>query len=204
MNKSKTLIYIDSLLLSYEIKQESIGANINIIDVIGITEVNNVIYLALEVEYNDYCYLTHVELINMWACPNDDDKQEIKEELLSNLFEDVTIQSSNINVGDTKYKDFEEFSKYKNMDEENGFIIDITCGTYNGATNTFTPWRITDDNIIDTLIQALSDLDYYNIIANMIDEDISNWKTEQFIYELVSFENIFIIEDTRNIYIDRN
>lgn len=104
----------------------------------------------------------------------------------------------------TKYKDFEEFSKYKNMDEENGFIIDITCGTYNGATNTFTPWRITDDNIIDTLIQALSDLDYYNIIANMIDEDISNWKTEQFIYELVSFENIFIIEDTRNIYIDRN
>ena len=50
----------------------------------------------------------------------------------------------------TKYKDFEEFSKYKNMDEENGIIIDITCGTYNGATNTFTPWRITDDNIIDT------------------------------------------------------
>lgn len=100
MNKSKTLIYIDSLLLSYEIKQESIGANIDIIDVIGITEVNNVIYLALEVEYNDYCYLTHVKLINMWACPNDDDKQEIKEELLSNLFEDVTIQSSNINVGD--------------------------------------------------------------------------------------------------------
>ena len=97
MNKSKTLIYIDSLLLSYEIKQESIGSDIDIIDVIGITEVNNIIYLALEVEYNDYCYLTHVELVNMWAYPNDDDKQEIKEELLNNIFKDIAFQSSSIN-----------------------------------------------------------------------------------------------------------
>lgn len=106
MNKSKTLIYIDSLLLSYEIKHESIGANIDIVDVIGTTEVNNIIYLALEVEYNDYCYLTHVELVNMWACPNDDDKQEIKDELLTNIFKDIALQSSNINVGDVvKYID---------------------------------------------------------------------------------------------------
>lgn len=53
-------------------------------------------------------------------------------------------------------------------------------------------------------MQALSDLDYYNIIANMVDEDTTNWKIEKFIYELVSIEKIFIIEDTRNIYIDRN
>lgn len=106
MNKSKTLIYIDSLLLSYEIKQESIGSDIDIIDVIGTTEVNNIIYLALEVEYNDYCYLTHVELVNMWAYPNDDDKQEIKEELLNNIFKDIAFQSSSINVGDVvRYTD---------------------------------------------------------------------------------------------------
>lgn len=106
MNKSKTLIYIDSLLLSYEIKQESIGADIDIVDVIGTTEVNNIIYLALVVEYNDYCYLTHVELVNMWAYPNDDDKQEIKEELLNNIFKDITFQSSSINVGDVvRYTD---------------------------------------------------------------------------------------------------
>lgn len=100
MNKSKTLMYIDNLLLAYENKQKSIDANINIVDVIGITEVNNVIYLALEIEYQDYCYLTHVELVNMWACPNDDDKQEIKEELLTNIFKDIAFQSSNINVDD--------------------------------------------------------------------------------------------------------
>ena len=111
----------------------------------------------------------------------------------------------------TKYKDFEEFSRYTNIDKEefkeneaNGFIVNITCGTYNGATDEFTPWRITDDNIIDTLIQALSDLDYYNIIANMVDEDTTNWNIETFIYELVSIEKIFIIEYTKNIYIDRN
>lgn len=111
----------------------------------------------------------------------------------------------------TKYKDFEEYSKYMNTDKEefkeneaNGFIINITCGTYNGATDEFTPCRITDDNIINTLVQALSDLDYYNIIANMLDEDTTNWKIEKFIYELVSIENVFIIEDTNSIYIDRN
>lgn len=111
----------------------------------------------------------------------------------------------------TKYENFEEYSKYMNTDKEefkeneaNGFVINITCGTYNGATDEFTPCRITDDNIIDTLVQALSDLDYYNIIANMVDEDTTNWKIEKFIYELVSIEKIFIIEDIRNIYIDRN
>lgn len=104
--KSKTLQYIDSLLLSYETKQESIGANIDVVDVIGITEVNNIIYLALEIEYNNYCYLTHLKIFNMWACPNIDDKQEIKDELLTNIFSDIAFQSSNINVGDTvKYID---------------------------------------------------------------------------------------------------
>lgn len=115
MNKSKTLIYIDSLLLSYEIKQKSIDANINIVDVIGITEVNNVIYLALEIEYQDYCYLTHVELVNMWACPNETDKQDIKEILLSNLFEDVAMQSSYFNKNDiVKYVDDINIKSIKN------------------------------------------------------------------------------------------
>lgn len=104
--KSKTLKFIDSLLLSCETKQENMDANVSIIDTIGIVEVNNVIYLALEVEYNEYCYLTHIELLNMWACPNDDDKQEIKDELLTNIFKDIAFQSSNINVGDVvKYID---------------------------------------------------------------------------------------------------
>lgn len=97
MDKSKTLKYIDSLLLSYETKQESMGANVSIIDTIGITEINNVIYLALETEHNNYCYLTHVEIVNMWACPNDDDKQEIKSELLNSIFKDIAFQSSSIN-----------------------------------------------------------------------------------------------------------
>ena len=98
--KSKTLKFIDSLLLSCETKQENMDANVSIIDTIGIVEVNNVIYLALEVEYNEYCYLTHIELLNMWACPNDEDKQEIKSELLNSIFKDIAFQSSSINVGD--------------------------------------------------------------------------------------------------------
>lgn len=75
--------------------------------------------------------------------------EEVKQFILANI---------------THYEDFEEYSKYNNVtleefeeDKENGFIYDMTCGTYNGATQTFTPWEINDNNLIDTIIQDIGD-----------------------------------------------
>ena len=66
------------------------------------------------------------------------------------------------------YKDFEEYSKYNNLTleefedyQERGFIQDITCGTYNGATDTFDPWEINEGNLIDTIFQDIQDGDLY-------------------------------------------
>lgn len=60
------------------------------------------------------------------------------------------------------YEDFEEYSKDNDTSleeftdyQERGFIQDITCGTYNGATQTFTPWEINEGNLIDTIIQDI-------------------------------------------------
>ena len=74
------------------------------------------------------------------------------------------------------YKDFEEYSKANNVTieefkdyKERGFIQDITCGTYNGATNTFTPWEINLDNLINTILQDIRDCDYYQVLNDYTD-----------------------------------
>lgn len=74
------------------------------------------------------------------------------------------------------YKDFEEYSKANNVTleefedyKERGFIQDITCGTYNGATNKFTPWEINLDNLINTILQDIRDCDYYQVLNDYTD-----------------------------------
>ena len=74
------------------------------------------------------------------------------------------------------YKDFEEYSKANNVyieDFENyrerGFIQDITCGTYNGATNKFVYWEINLDNLINTILQDIRDCDYYQVLNDYTD-----------------------------------
>ena len=74
------------------------------------------------------------------------------------------------------YKDFEEYSKANNVTleeftdyRESGFIQDITCGTYNGATNKFVYWEINLDNLINTILQDIRDCDYYQVLNDYTD-----------------------------------
>ena len=74
------------------------------------------------------------------------------------------------------YKDFEEYSKANNVTleeftdyQERGFIQDITCGTYNGATNKFVYWEINLDNLINTILQDIRDCDYYQVLNDYTD-----------------------------------
>ena len=74
------------------------------------------------------------------------------------------------------YKDFEEYSKANNVTleefkdyRERGFIQDITCGTYNGATNKFVYWEINLDNLINTILQDIRDCDYYQVLNDYTD-----------------------------------
>lgn len=74
------------------------------------------------------------------------------------------------------YSDFEEYSKANNVTleefkdyRERGFIQDITCGTYNGATNKFVPWEINLDNLIKTILQDIKDGDLYEALEDYAD-----------------------------------
>ena len=74
------------------------------------------------------------------------------------------------------YKDFAEYSKANNVTleefkdyRESGFIQDITCGTYNGATNTFTPWEPNDDNnLIRAIINDIRLSDLYERLEDYV------------------------------------
>lgn len=75
------------------------------------------------------------------------------------------------------YSSFEEYSKFNNVYiedfenyQESGFIREITCGTYNGATNKFVNWEINLDNLIDTILQDIRDCDYYEVLNDYTDE----------------------------------
>lgn len=98
----------------------------------------------------------------------------------------------------------EEFS-----DElESGFIQDITCGTYNGATDVFTPWRVTDNNILDTIHNNIMEVDFYSFVADYMCDDpeeaekIIEWADADYIREFTEFYEVFIIGGRIYVNID--
>ena len=76
------------------------------------------------------------------------------------------------------YKDFEEYEKYNNFDQEDfeemkegGNIQEITLGTYNGYTKTFTKDIINNEHIIKA------------IKTEIIETDFSSFFEDEFIKE---------------------
>ena len=57
---------------------------VEVVDVIGVIEEKGRIYVGLEVEYNDYCYLINISFIDVWDFVYKDEMIEIQD-VLSNL-----------------------------------------------------------------------------------------------------------------------
>ena len=90
-NKNYALNYTNEYLLNCETHQQDMLVNvrgymedIEIVDVIGITEEKGRIFVGLEVEYNDYCYLVNVNFLNVWDFVYKNEMIEIQD-VLSNL-----------------------------------------------------------------------------------------------------------------------
>ena len=85
---------------------------------------------------------------------------------------------------------------------ESGFIQEITCGTYNGAIDKFTPWELTDDNIIETVRQALNEDEFiFDLVVNrdIIQED---WTNADYIREYTEVYEVFIIGNS--VYVNQD
>ena len=85
-NKNYALNYTNEYLLNCETHQDDLLVNvrgymenIEIIDVIGLVEEKGRIYIALEVEYNEYCYLVNISFMNVWNFVYKDEMIEMQD-----------------------------------------------------------------------------------------------------------------------------
>lgn len=103
----------------------------------------------------------------------------------------------------TEYQTLDEYLQSENMTadefaeaEENGFIQEITCGTYNGASDTFTPWQLTPENVAETVRIDMLESGYFDEIEE--DDDTESDKLEYY----VSIFTLFTIG--QRVYIERD
>ena len=110
--------------------------------------------------------------------------------------EKIEIALNNI----SHYKDFEEFEKYNNLDQEDfkermedNYIQDITPGTYNGASDTFTKNIINNENIINTIITDIRDIDFYNFFEDEFIEENNIKNSSDWILLYTEFYEVFTL-----------
>ena len=90
-NTNYTLNYINQHLLDCETGIDEIFVNVRgfndsveVVDVIGVIEEKGRVFVGLEVEYDEYCYLINVSFMNVWDFVYKDEMIEIQD-VLSNL-----------------------------------------------------------------------------------------------------------------------
>ena len=98
-------------------------------------------------------------------------------------------------------KTVEEAAEVFSDQMNRGFLQDITCGTYNGATDEFTPWELTDDNIVETVRQALNEDEF--IFDMVVNRDINqeDWTIADYIREYTEVYEVFIIGNS--VYVNK-
>jgi len=97
------------------------------------------------------------------------------------------------------YKELKDYLKEQNLETwefteslEFGYVADITCGTFDGANNIFTPWDINNKNLRDTINNVISEFDF---------DDVETGKPLS-INDVIHIYNIFYIKDTQRVYIE--
>lgn len=100
----------------------------------------------------------------------------------------------------TRYKTQEQYLTDENITLEEfgellefGDIQNLTLGTYNGATDEFTPCRLTTDELVRALGQYLSEIDWLNTLY-MQHEDTDDLETFE---NMTTFD---VLDDYLNCY----
>lgn len=141
-NSDDTIDYVNEYLLNCETMQQDILVNvrgkmedIEVIDVIGLVEEKGRIYVGLEVEYEDYCYLVNVNFTNVWDFVYKDEMVEIQDVLSRLISEQLKTDlglKDNI-LDDVKYWLKENMEQYDNKEDLLNEIV--TYGVENVAPN---------------------------------------------------------------------
>ena len=121
-----TMNYLNQHLLDCEtgiddifVNVRGFNENIEVVDVIGVVEEKGRIYVGLEVEYNDYCYLINISFIDVWDFVYKDEMIEIQD-VLSNLISEQLKTDLGLReniLDDIKYWLKENMEQYNTQEE---------------------------------------------------------------------------------------
>ena len=141
-NNNNAINYVNEYLLNCETNQQDMLVNVRgqmedveIVDVIGVTEEKGRIYIGLEVEYNEYCYLVNVSFMNMWDFVYKDEMIEIQD-VLSNLISEQL--KTDLGLKDNILDDVKQWLKdnMEQYDTQEELLYEIvTYGVENVAPN---------------------------------------------------------------------
>ena len=144
-NTNYTLNYLNQHLLDCETGMDEIfvnvrgfNENIEVIDIIGIIEEKGRIYIGLEVEYDEYCYLINVNFMNIWDFVYKDEMIEIQD-VLSNLISEQL--KTDLGLKDNILDDVKQWLKdnMEQYDTQEELLREIvTYGVENVAPNHLT------------------------------------------------------------------
>lgn len=105
------------------------------------------------------------------------------------------------------YKDFKEYEKYNNLNQEEfnrmlkvGYIQDITLGTCNGSTKTFTKNIINDEHIISTINTEIKEIDFSSFFEDEFIEENKIEDSSDWILLYTEFFEVFTLDNS--IYIE--
>ena len=144
-NTNYTLNYLNQHLLDCETGIDEIFVNVRgfndsveVVDVIGVIEEKGRIYVGLEVEYEEYCYLVNVSFMNVWDFVYKDEMIEIQD-VLSNLISEQL--KTDLGLKDNILDDVKQWLKdnMEQYDNKKDLLDEIvTYGVENVAPNHLT------------------------------------------------------------------
>ena len=144
-NTNYTLNYLNQHLLDCETGMDEIFVNVRgfndsveVVDVIGVTEEKGRVFVGLEVEYDEYCYLISVNFMNVWDFVYKDEMVEIQD-VLSNLISERL--KTDLGLKDNILDDVKQWLKdnMEQYDNKKDLLDEIvTYGVENVAPNHLT------------------------------------------------------------------
>ena len=185
-----TLDYVNEYLLNCETHQQDMLVNvrgymedIEIVDVIGVIEEKGRIYIGIEVEYNEYCYLVNVSFMNTWDFVYKDEMIEIQD-VLSNLISEQL--KTDLGLKDNILDDVKQWLKdnMEQYDTQEELLYEIVnYGVENVAPNHliynddiqlyYKDHREEINNIVEeetgySIDDAIEDLDAFEVVINSV------------------------------------
>ena len=124
-----------------------------------------------------------------------------------NIKENEKIEIALNNV--SHYKDFKEYEKYNNLDQEDfkellndGYIQDITLGTYNGSINIFTNDIINNEHIIKAIKTEIIETDFSSFFEDEFIEENNIKTSNDWVLLYTEFYYVFTLDNS--IYVELN